>query len=186
METLEQAKCNVADLHWLATLLTGSRETASDVTIQALYPVDEANAFFSTWMDAWSRRIFIAKALAAVREDLAEFARRTALRRPEKSELPPRSWTLDDETTRSDLERALLLIDVFPRAAVLLLLFERVPLNDVAILLDCEPDLVRKALAVGARELTVNLAKLQGAKPVVSGSSTNCEDHHVTSTEIPF
>lgn len=57
---------------------------------------------------------------AAVRDDLAESARRTAL------------WR-DGETTRPDLERALLPIDVFPRAAALmLLLFERVPANDAA------------------------------------------------------
>ena len=69
---------------------------------------------------------------------------------------------LDPGTTKSDLERALLSIDVFPRAAVLLLIFERVPLRDVAILLDAEPDLVRKAQASGVRELTINLARMQG------------------------
>jgi DNA-directed RNA polymerase specialized sigma24 family protein len=185
METIEQAKCKVADLYWLSTLLTGCRETASDVTVQSLSLVDGAGTFFSSWMEAWSRRIFIAKALAAVREDLAESARRTALRAAENSELPPSSWTLDDETTRSDLERALLPIDVFPRAAVLLLLFERVSLNDAATLLDSAPDLVRTALGIGARELTVNLAKLQGWKSGATGSSTNCEDHRVRSTEVP-
>ena len=184
METVEQAKRNATELHWLATLITGSRQAACDVTLQALSPADEASVFFSSWMDAWSRRIFIAKALAAVRKDLAQSARRTALKRVKKSEIPPRSWTLDGETTRSDLERALLQIDVFPRAAVLLLVFERLPLNDAVILLDSEPNLVRKALAVGARELTVNLARLQGWKSVVSRSSTNGEGHHVRSTEI--
>ena len=68
-----------------------------------------------------------------VREAIARSARRTALRRTEKSPLPPRSWVLAPETTRSDLERALLRIDVFPRAAVLLLIFEQVPLKDAAI-----------------------------------------------------
>src|SRR3954468_19401333 len=105
METIEQAKCKIADLYWLSTLLTGRRETASDVTVHSLSLVEGAGTFFSSWIAAWSRRIFIAKALGAVREDLAESARRTALRADENSELPPPSWTLDDKTTRSDLRR---------------------------------------------------------------------------------
>jgi len=185
METVEQAKRNVADFHWLATLLTGCRETATEVTFQALDPADDANPFFSSWMHSWSRRNVIARALAAVREDLARSARWMEARPVERCELPPQSWTLEQVTTKSDLERALLPIDVFPRAAVLLLAFERVPLKDAAVILDSEPDLVRKALAAGARELTVNLARMQGWKSSVSGSNTNCEERHVRSTEIP-
>jgi DNA-directed RNA polymerase specialized sigma24 family protein len=178
METLEQAKRNVADLHWLATLITGCRETATEVTFQALNPADDAGPFFSTWMHAWSRRNVIARALAAVREELARSARWTALERAENCEFPPQSWTLEQVTTKSDLERALLPIAAFPRAAVLLLVFERVPLDDAATLLNSEPDLVRKAMAAGARELTINLARMQGWQSLVSGSDTNCEEHH--------
>jgi len=185
VEAVEQARRNVADLHWLATLLTGCQETATEVTFQALGPADDTNAFFSNWMDAWARRLVIAKALAAVRDDLAQSARRTALRHSQKTGLPPRSWMLDGDTDRSDLERALLPIDVFPRAAVLLVLFERVSLTDVAVLLDSEPNLVRKAVAIGARDLTINLAAMQGWKSERAGFSTNCEEHDVRSTEIP-
>jgi DNA-directed RNA polymerase specialized sigma24 family protein len=162
METLEQAKQSAGDLHWLATLLTGRREIATDVTMQALTPADDPNAFFSTWIQQWSRRIVIASALAAVREDLARSAHRTALIRGESSVLPPASWMLRESTTKADLERALLAVDVFPRAALLLLIFERVPLQEAAILLDSEPALVRVALAGGLRDLTINLARMQG------------------------
>lgn len=185
MQTLEESKRNVTDLHWLATLLTGSRETAIGVTLQALKPAGDANPAFSSWINAWSRRNVIARALAAVREDLARSARRTAAQPLEKSDIPPGSWTLDRITTKSDLERALLPIDVFPRAAVLLLVFERVPLKDAAILLDSDPDLVRRALAAGARGLTMNLACMQGCKSVACGSNTNRNDQHARSTEIP-
>lgn len=185
METLEQTKRNVADLHWLATLLTGCRDTATEVTFQALDPADDAKPFFSTWIEAWSRRNVIARALAVVREDLAQSARSTAAQEAETSELPPQSWTLAKVTTKCDLERALLPIDVFPRAAVLLLVFERVPLSDAAVLLDSQPDLVRKALAAGARELTINLAGRQGWKPDVTGSNTQQEKRHVRATETP-
>jgi len=183
METLEQTKRNVADLHWVVTLLTGSREIATDVTFRAIAPTQDENAF-STWMQGWSRRIAIAKAVTAVREELAQSARHAESTSGENSELPPQSWTLDWNTTRPDLERALLMIDLFPRAAVLLLLFERVPLNDAAILLDSEPDLIRKALAAGVRELTINLARMQGWKSNGSGSNTQREEPHVRATEI--
>jgi DNA-directed RNA polymerase specialized sigma24 family protein len=179
MKTWEQAKQSAVSLHWLATLLTGSGEIAADVTAEAIAASDDPDAVFSAWMRAWSRRLVIARALTTVREDLAASARRMALRRTEKFALPPRSWVLDPGTTKSDLERALLSIDVFPRAAALLLVFERVPLRDAAILLDAEPDLVRKAQAAGVRELTNNLARMQGWKPAAANSNqlTNEWDH---------
>lgn len=179
MKTWVQAKQNAVNLHWLATVLTGSGEIAVGVTVEAVPASDDPDAVFSAWMRAWSRRLVIARALTAVREELAESARRTALRRFEKSAIPPRSWVLDPGTTKSDLERALLSIDAFPRASVLLLVFERVPLRDAAILLDAEPDLVRKAQAAGVRELTINLARMQGWTPAAANSNqlTNEWDH---------
>jgi DNA-directed RNA polymerase specialized sigma24 family protein len=159
-----------ADLQWLATLLTGSHDVAADATIEAIASSGDRNAFFSTWMRAWSRRMVIARALAAVREDLAASARRMELGRSEDSAFPP-SWALDRGTTKSDLEHALLRIDLFPRAALLLLVYERVPLNDATILLDSEPALVRKALAQGARDLTMNLARMQGWNSIPATSN---------------
>jgi hypothetical protein len=149
----EQTGQAAANLHWLATLLTGHREIAADVTVEAFASGGAP--------DALSRKGFIAKALAAVREDLAASAQRTALRWDEDSALPPLSWALDRKTTKSELEQAFLSIEMFPRAAALLLLFERVPLNDAAILLDSEPGLVCNASATGARDLTINLARMQ-------------------------
>ena len=181
METLEQMRRNVADLHWLATLLTGCRETATEVTFQALGPADNADTFFSNWMLAWSRRNVIARALAAVREDLARSARHLATVPFTDRGLPSPSWTLE-RITRSELEQALVSIAVFPRAAVLLLAFERVPLKDAAILLDAEPDLVRAGMAAGARELTINLARMQSWHSAVLGSDEDWEGDRVRST----
>ena len=122
-------------------------------------------------MLAWARRLIIAKALAAVGGELAASACRTALRGEKHAAVPPRSWVLDEGTTRSDLERALLSVDLFPRAAVLLLLFEGVPLADAAVLLDAEPDLVRKGQAAGVVELTMNLARMKGWRPKETNSN---------------
>jgi hypothetical protein len=177
MKTLKQVTHSAADLHWLAFLLTGRREIASNVTAQATDLTDSGNYVFSKWMVSWSRRLVIARALAAVRKDLTTSARRTALRHAEDSELPPQAWVLDAGTTKSDLERALLPIDLFPRAAVLLLVFERVPLKDAAILLDSEADLVKQAMAAGVRDLTINLARIQGWR-AAAGSATTSETQH--------
>ena len=76
--------------------------------------------------------------------------------------LPPRNWVLDRHTTKVQLERALLAIDTFPRCAVLLSFFEGMSLDDAATLLDADRTLVRKAQLTGLRELTRNLARMQG------------------------
>jgi DNA-directed RNA polymerase specialized sigma24 family protein len=162
MQTLEQPNEHAADLYWLAFLLTGHRELSLDVAIEALDLQDDENPFFSTWMLAWSRRVVIAKAQAAIRAELAASARRTAAKPAEKFPLPQRNWVLDRHTTKIQLERALLAIDVFPRCALLLSVFERMPLEDAAILLDADATLVRKGQMTGLRELTRNLAQMQG------------------------
>jgi hypothetical protein len=164
MKAVEQIRLG-ADLHWLATLLTGCRENAVDVTARVIDCAGDEKAFFSKWMVSWARRLVIAKSLASVSNELAASASRTALKREVHSPLPPRSWTLDAGTTKSVLERALLSMDLFPRAAVLLLLFEGVPLPDAAVLLNAEPELVRKGQAAGVMELTMNLARMQGWQP---------------------
>ncbi len=162
MQTLEQTNERAADLYWLAFLLMGDREAGVDVTLEALDFGYGANPSFSTWMLAWSRRVVIAKALAVIRDELATSARRTASKRAEKSTLPPRNWAPDQDATKVVLERALLAIDVFPRCALLMSVFEGMSVEDAAILLDSDRDLVRKAQLTGLRALTHNLARMQG------------------------
>ena len=196
MQTLEQANNRVADsrfavpskdpndsngfrLYWLAFLLTGHRGLSADVTLEAIAFPDDANPFFSAWMLAWSRRVFIAKALAGIRDELARSARRTASKDAEKAALPPRNWSLDGDTTKAQLENALLAIDVFPRCALLLSVFEGVTLEDVAILLNSERDLVQKAQTIGLRELTRNLARKRGwTSTVTEPYAVTCEMQH--------
>jgi hypothetical protein len=162
MQTIDQANKRAADLYWLAFLLTGHREPSVGAALPVLDFEGGANSFFSTWMLGWSRRMVIAKALAAVRDELAASARRTASKRAEKADLPPRNWVLDRDTTKIQLERALLAMDVFPRCALLLSVFEGMSLEDAAILLDADRDLVWKARMIGLQELTRNLARMQG------------------------
>ena len=176
MQTLEQANQRAADprfagpfgMYWLAFLLTGHRETSVDVTLEAFQ--DGANPFFSTWMLHWSRRLVVAKALGSIRAELAASARQTS-KRAATMALPPRNWALDEGTTKIQLERALLAIDLFPRGALLLTVFEGMSLEEAAILLDGDRDLVRKARNIGLRELTRNFARMQGWKSAATRST---------------
>src|SRR3981081_4507689 len=113
-------------------------------------------------MSAWPRRVVIAKALTSIRKDLVDSANRTESKRVDKSAFPPRNWTLNPATTKARLEAALLAIDVFPRCALVLSFFEKVPLEESAVLLAAGRSLTGKAQAIGLQELTRNLAGMQG------------------------
>jgi DNA-directed RNA polymerase specialized sigma24 family protein len=156
----EGIKKDAADLYWLALLLTGRSEISIDIATDTVASATESNPFFESWMGAWSRKIVISKALAAIREELAESARRTARERVDciaarNSRVP--------EMSKAGVEEALLAIDAFPRAAVLLSIFEGIGTADAAILLDSDRSLVEKGRAIGLRELTANLAERDGA-----------------------
>jgi hypothetical protein len=57
-------------------------------------------------------------------------------------------------------------IDVFPRCALVLSIFEGLPLEDVATLLDEDCELVKAARAIGLQQLTRRLsASLLSGKP---------------------
>jgi len=145
------------DLHWLAYLLTGRRTQSIDLAADAATRAGGANPYFDTWMLAWSRRVVIAKALAAIREKLAASARRTEQRRERNAICTGGKWILDPRADKAALERSLLAIDDFPRAVLLLTIFEGVAAEDAAVLLDSSPRLVAKARNLGLMELTGNL-----------------------------
>jgi hypothetical protein len=136
MQKLEQASERIVDLYWLAFLLTGHSESSVEIAIESFDSQDGASPFFSIWMTAWPRRVVIAKALTSIRKDLVDSANRTESKRVDKSAFPSRNWTLNPATTKAQLEAALLAIDVFPRCALVLSFFEKVPLEDAAVLLD--------------------------------------------------
>jgi len=156
---------HAANLYWLAFLLTGDREASVDAAVEALDSSD-GNAFFSAWMLAWSRKVVIAKALAAIRQELAESALRLASTRDSNYPAPPRNWSLAPGASKIQLERALLAIDTLPRCVLLLSLFEGLSLDDATVLLDVDRGLVRKAQAVALQQLTSNLAGMAVAARV--------------------
>jgi len=163
---LEDSGNEAADLFWLAFLLTGRQDVSIDIASDIAVSGGDASPFFADWMRGWQRRLVVAGALTAIHENLADSARRTQVARFKGSgncgvghggSATSHNWSLSPDTTKADLERALLAIDVFPRAALLLLVFEGMQMADAATLLDADPALVRKAQAIALRELTANL-----------------------------
>lgn len=158
MTTENDTRKHVADLYWLAFLLTGREDLSIEIASDAAVSSDHARPFFSDWMRGWQRRLVIGRALSAIHDELAESERRTQLGTASGSAAPPRNWSLSSDTTKADLQQALLAIDLFPRAVLLLRVFEGIRMEDAATLLDADPALMRKAQAIGLRELTANLA----------------------------
>jgi DNA-directed RNA polymerase specialized sigma24 family protein len=165
MQPLDQANEYASDLYWLAFLLTGHREISIEATVEALELRDTANPFFSAWMHGWSRKVVVAKALGAIREELAASAGRVDTKRCLRHRSPRQESSLSPGTTKVQLERALLAIDVFPRCAVLLSVFEKLSIDDTAVLLNSDPDRVEAARSCGLQELAGNLAEMQGQAP---------------------
>jgi hypothetical protein len=161
MQELEQMHDRAAGHCRLAWLLTGEREVSVNATLEALDAASDPNWSFAEWMSAWSRRLVIAEVLTAIRAKLAESARRTASLRLRDRELPlgvARPW---NGTSAIQLERALLAIDVFPRCALVLTVFEGISVGDAAVLLDATVELVRKARTFGLAQLMDNLGRVQ-------------------------
>jgi DNA-directed RNA polymerase specialized sigma24 family protein len=154
----DDSRKHVTDLYWLAFLLTERQDLSIEIASDSAVTEDHSSPFFADWMRGWQRRLVIGRAITAIRDELADSARRTQLARVNGPAAAPRNWSLSPDTTKAELQEALLSIDLFPRAVLLLLVFEGIRMADAATLLDADPALIRKAQAIGLRELTANLA----------------------------
>lgn len=77
----EHATKDVTSLSWLAFLLTGAGDISIDIAADACLSQAAINPFFATWIRAWSRKIVISKAVAAIRDELRASVRRTEVAR---------------------------------------------------------------------------------------------------------
>ena len=143
---------HAAELHWLAYLLTGSHDRSVRAFSKALDSEDYANRATSDFMLSWTRKLVIAAALDTIRPQLRQSALRTA-----RSEDPDPATLAAlrpaGQMTTPEFERALLAIDLFPRCALLLTVFEKLSLDDAALLLNADKTQVRKAQGQGLLEL---------------------------------
>jgi len=155
-----------SELYWLAFLLTGDQEQSLQSFTNALDVKDGANPFFRDWMASWARRLVIAAALEVIVSELRESARRVERSHDQDAVCvgspPPGTWTGFQDMTKAEFERAVLALDVFPRCALLLTIFEKLSIQDAVALLGVEQALLRKAQGLGLIELTRNIALGRG------------------------
>jgi hypothetical protein len=155
-------------LVWLAFLLTGDMSLGGDVVGEALEAHDPTAPFFEQWMSAWRRKLVIARALGRVRLPLMTSISRVKLRVQNwtyEDQLPPPTWSAGREVTRAQFEDAVLAIDIFPRCALLLRIFEKIPTEHAALLLNTDEELVESATAMALNELAWNIAIGQDWSP---------------------
>jgi DNA-directed RNA polymerase specialized sigma24 family protein len=177
-------------------LLTGGKDLRIEAATEAEEANDSTSPFFDFWMTAWARDLVIARALQSVQPQISvsidrhkQLSGSTLIR---ARSLPPPCWSTAQEVTRAHLQRALLAIDVFPRCALILLVFEGMPIDDVAILLGADKNLIKSAEVTALTEFARNIAIEQGWLPmepgttptgIAAGLSTNPAD--LTCLETP-
>lgn len=148
----------MAELYWLAYLLTGDRERSIQAYTGALNSEAPAPAL-QKFMRSWARRLVIVAAVGTIRRQLREskvlsepaaHAELVDLTRLGSADLA--------RLSKSELEEALLGMDTFRRCVVILTLLEGLPVRDVADLLGTDVSTVKAAQARGAAEMTWRLA----------------------------
>ena len=162
-----------AELYWLAFLLTGDREHSAEAVTRAL-DFKDGNRTFHGFMVSWARKLVIAEVLAAIDSELRESALRLQASDPaEPASLPSPGWVRVEHArpiTTQEFERAVLALDVFPRCAVLLTVFERLSIQESTLLLNADRELVTRAQHRGLIELTRNIALGRGWEPTAERS----------------
>jgi DNA-directed RNA polymerase specialized sigma24 family protein len=170
-QLFEQHSC---ELYWLAFLLTGDWKQSERAFTRAFELEDGAEPVFRQFMVSWARKLVIAASLATIETELRESMCRisdTCDQEPANTgPLPSDAWTGDGHMTKFELERAIFAIDAFPRCALLLTVFERLSLKDVASLLNSAEDVVKLAQSVGFIQLTRNIASGRGWLPITSSN----------------
>jgi hypothetical protein len=156
-------------LCWLAFLLTGDWNMSIEAVIAVATWEEATSTRLASWVAHGLRRLVTVAALSATGDELRQSARRTGqapmpdLTEPTRAPIP--LCHAARTVTRSDLSQALLAIDLFPRCALLLTVFEEYCIDDAAQLLGADEALVRKACALGAVELTRNILLGTGCSP---------------------
>ena len=155
--TIADLRTGAADLYRVCFVLTGqedlSIEIAADVVAQ-----DYGNGFGGDWVNGRSRKVAFAKALEAIRNELAASARRTEIATGKESSVLP-ALSVNEDLTRTDIDEALSDIDLFPRAAFVLLVFEKIRIADAISLLDADEALIRKAQIIALRRFANNIVR---------------------------
>lgn len=163
----------VARLCWVAFLLTENWHLSLEL-VCSVFDRDDMHESFPRQRMILKSRLVATPAIAIIKAQLAESARRTerALATDWKRDIGPLAadWSRRSALTKAALQQALLAIDLFPRCALLLVVFEGLSIEDAALLLEENEGLVRGTLGLALLQLTQNLIRRHGWSCLLSGS----------------
>jgi hypothetical protein len=177
MDDQEQSYKRAEELYRLAHLFMGDRELSMNLVLETIHSQNGSEGLFALGMHASLRKQFIARVLARFRGKLSLSATRLVSEQTEE-ELPSAGGSFDPSSTAAHIEHVLLAIDIFPRCALLLTVFERFSLDDASILISSHPQMVLKGRIAGLRGLTRRLAKMGNCHPSSQIALTECEVRH--------
>lgn len=160
-----------SSLCWLAFLVTENWRLSVEIVCSVFDPED-AYESLPRQRIIKPRRLVAAAAIAAIKAELPKSARRTerAVEADWKRLIEPLSGDCSrrSQFTKAALQQALLAIGIFPRCALLLTVFEGLPIEDAALLLGENEALVRGAVGLALLQLTQNLLGRRGWNRLLS------------------
>ena len=163
----------VSSLCWLAFLVTENWRLSVEVVSSVLDPDDLYESFLRQGMILTSRRCVAAAAISRIRAELPASAHRTARAAAMGCALS-KPFSADSSAglrlTKPALQQGLLAIDIFPRCALLLIVFEGLSIGEAALLLEENEALVRNALGFALIQLTRNLKRRRDWNCLRAGS----------------
>ncbi|MGA3185719.1 MAG: hypothetical protein ABSF22_01290 [Bryobacteraceae bacterium] len=145
---------NLAELYWLAYLLTGNEDRSVHASSSAL---DIDDGLFDGEKKKWARALTIVEALGTIETVLRRSLVRVAQSNGEEM-ASQAEWMGRARITTEEFEDAVLRIDAFPRCAMLLTIFEGLPIKATALLLNASMALTAAAQRIGIVQLTARLA----------------------------
>jgi hypothetical protein len=176
MHTVEKAYRSASELYWIAFLLTGHEELSLRITINALGSEKGLEGRSSPPLPALRRTLAIQNALAATQAEITASAKRFAAQQSDQDFSTLAGCFVVPSIKKTQIEKALLAIDLFPRCALLLTVFEGLPLEEAAILLHCDRDLIERGRIRALRGLTRNLSSLNRITPVAQKTERAATD----------
>jgi DNA-directed RNA polymerase specialized sigma24 family protein len=148
----------MSELYWLGLILTGNPDQSEQALSDALN-FDESSPIFES-PARYARTLVTAASLRLIDRQLRESKRQTRKAEAGLGDLENLSLVRSSVRglNRTTLTDALLAIDPFPRSALVLSLFENLPLDEISALLDADQELVRKGWMAGLAELVLQIA----------------------------
>jgi hypothetical protein len=163
-ELIENFEKHSSELYQLAFLLTGNTDRSVQAFTLALELDEQMNSVFDGFMNEWARKLIMVEALGTIKTELRRSIARVARMGGEEA-LGSGRWTQRQGIAKEEFEEAVIAIDAFPRCAMLLTIFEGLPLKTAAILLDAGEALTAAAQRIGILQLTRRLTGNSGRDP---------------------